>query len=328
MAKRTTKSSILGKLSSAKKAYHAHRSDSTEFDTSGNLPAGIDDGVAKLVDCKFSTYEKGDNKGEPFFYAAGIVVAPKTHEGIPIQGKRTSITEPFCSTPGKSRETVDAHFGWILNELRKLGVPVEEIEFEDLEDVIATLKEDNIHFRFRTWAGEPNPPKYPKAWINHVWDGACEYEDDEDDLEDVTDETVDEEPEDEEPEEAEEVEEEAPVVSSDDLGEQGDAGDEDAQQTLTDNAEALGLDANDYATWTEVSIAIEDASGGEPEPEDNEPEEPEKGTVVKYKPMGKRKAIECEVTAVFTGKQTVNLKNLDDGKFYKGVSWKDIAEAE
>ena len=40
-----------------------------------------------------------------------------------------------------------------------------------------------------------------------------------------------------------------------------------------------------------------------------------------FRPKGARKDVEVEVTAVFAGKQTCNLKRLDDGKVYKGIPW-------
>ena len=72
-----------------KHAVETHKSDETKFAGGGaNLPAGIEMGIAQLVMCKIGQYEKGDNTGEYYFMAQGIVVSPKVHDGIPIEGLR------------------------------------------------------------------------------------------------------------------------------------------------------------------------------------------------------------------------------------------------
>ena len=53
---------------------------------------------------------------------------------------------------------------------------------------------------------------------------------------------------------------------------------------------------------------------------------PEVEEIYLFKPPGKKKAVECEVTAVFEGKRTCVLKNLDDNKSYKGVSWDSLEQ--
>ena len=70
-------------------AIAAHVADETTFYTGGNLPEGIDAGIAELIDCRFDTYKKGDNEGEYFFLAAGIVKEPATIGRILIRGLRT-----------------------------------------------------------------------------------------------------------------------------------------------------------------------------------------------------------------------------------------------
>jgi hypothetical protein len=181
-----SKSNLMAKLGDRlRKAHEEHKNDETEFSNFGDLPAGINGGIARLVDCKFVQI-KADakkNAGEWMFYAAGTVVSPKEFEGQRIEGLRTQISEVLCDTPDASRKTVDDHLKWIYNELRKLGVNTAEMEFEDLEPTVAVLLEAHPYFKFRTWKGEmqktgPYAGREPR--VNHQWLGFTEYTPDED----------------------------------------------------------------------------------------------------------------------------------------------------
>lgn len=212
MAKKTGKSSLMEKYGKRlTKAHEAHKEDEVEYGNFAELPPGINAGIAQLVECKLGQYEKGDLEGEYFFYAAGVVVSPKEHTYVPlaaqggknpkpvterIEGGRTSIMEPICDTPDRTRATVEDHVKWIYNELRKLGVDTTEMEIDDLEQTLEGLKEEAPHFKFRTWQGKPTA-QYPDPRVNHSWMGTCDYEpgDDED-----VDESADDEDEEEEEE--------------------------------------------------------------------------------------------------------------------------------
>ncbi|KKM48093.1 hypothetical protein LCGC14_1558000, partial [marine sediment metagenome] len=92
-------------------------------------------------------------------------------------------------------------------------------------------------------------------------------------------------------------------VEAEDMSElavDADGGDEAAQTKITDAAEAKGIDADAYATWSDVVDAIQGSSETETEPE-NEGVEPEKGDIYGFKPPKARKFVDCEVTAVFEG---------------------------
>lgn len=132
------------------KAHQAHINDEVNYGQM-DLPAGIEGGIAKLVDCRFGEYKEGPNKGQPFFLASGIVVVPEEHKGL-----RTSIgPEPLCDTPnasGKRKEFSD-HWGWVENELCKLGAERSDLGPDSVEAIAAALKEQKPHFRFRTWKG-------------------------------------------------------------------------------------------------------------------------------------------------------------------------------
>ena len=186
------KSSLAAKLGErGAKAVEAHRDDETRLGAGSRLPDGIEGGVARLVDCRFGQYEKGDNKGEFFFIARGVVLRPKDHNGVAVEGMHTQIMEPLCDTPKRSRSGVDDHVEWVLNEMRKLGADTSEADVDDLEQMAADLKEASPTFRFRTWKGEATK-EWPNPRVNESWEGACEY-DEEEEGEDVVDETDDEE---------------------------------------------------------------------------------------------------------------------------------------
>ena len=196
MAK-SSKNPLFSKLN---KAHEEHKGDETRVGSGGNLPAGIDHGIARLVDAKIGVYKSGDNEGEPFFYAAGVVLEPdsvsvtdpKTNKtrSIPVKGLRTQIgPEPICDTTSQAgRETSLAdHWDRILNWLRLLGIDTKTIEVGDIvaeggEDgyesgpVLGALIEAAPTFRFRTWASKPTT-QYPNPRTNHEWRGLVNYED-------------------------------------------------------------------------------------------------------------------------------------------------------
>jgi hypothetical protein len=120
------------------------------------------------------------------------------------------------------------------------------------------------------------------------------------------------------------------------LGEKAAENDADAIVALTKRARAIGWSdkqINDAAKWEDVVEAIREAETPEETAEaETEEESAEEGggedfvpavkDVVYFKPPKAKKAVECEVTAVFEGNRTVNLKNLDDGKsVYKAISF-------
>jgi hypothetical protein len=318
MAKVVTKSGLAGKLgTTGKKAVQSHREDETRFDVGGRLPAGIENGVAQLVDCRFGQYEKGDNKGEYFFYAAGVITAPEAHNGVPIKGLRTSIIEPMHDTPGRKRATVDDHVEWVLNEMRKLGADTKNVEIEDLETLAAALKEEGPHFRFRTWKGEATK-QFPNPRVNEVWNGLVDFDGE------VTSAVED---------NTEDTEGETGAAEEADLASLGNAADDDsdeaaqseAQVQLSEMCEAQGVDPDQYETWAEVAAVLSEGSTeGEQEAEGEV--QPAIGEVWYYKPPKAKKKVEVDITAVFEGKKTVNCKNLEDNKTtYRSVPWDQLS---
>jgi hypothetical protein len=161
----------------ARQAFEAHKHDETEYTSFGDLPAGINNGVAKLKDCKFIQIKEGKKTaGEYMFQAVGIVVSPAEFtdaDGVThrVAGGRTVIMEMMCDTSeSRGRKTLDEHIQWMSNELRKLGLNTSEIKWEDLEESLKALAETGPYFKFRTWKGKPSQ-EYPDPRTNHVWEG-------------------------------------------------------------------------------------------------------------------------------------------------------------
>lgn len=211
MPPQTGKSALAAKLGARGQAAHAKGKDlDVVYDTSGRLPPGIEGGIAQLVDCKFDVIAPGKTgAGEYFFYAAGVVVSPteftdKNGNKHRIVGQRTSIMEVLYDTPSRSRKTVEDHYLWVLNELKKLGVDTSQTTVNDLEAIAAALKKSKPYFKFRTWAGskqeiedrggkywvgdkgpyashdaaqKANPYAGKDPMTNEVWNGVCDAPD-------------------------------------------------------------------------------------------------------------------------------------------------------
>lgn len=316
------KSGLLGKLGDKLvKAHEAAKGAETKLSSAGELPAGIENGIAQLKTCKISQYEKGEAAGEYFFYARGIVKSPAEVGGTPIKGLGTSIMEPICDTPKRSRKTVKDHIDWVYNQLRLLGIDTNAIDLSGakgvtLESVCAALEEQKPYFRFRTWKGEKATEgryKDQEPRVNHDWRGVVEdFVDPDEEGGGVEDETTQEsEPEGEsEPEKEAEAEPEAEAEAP---GEDEPEPDLDALAKVADDkkrrdaataAEAIneyalkiGLteeEISDATSWKACVKLIRDkqAESAEPEQEEEpaaeEEEEwtgPKKGEIYKFKPI-------------------------------------------
>lgn len=324
MAKKTTK--LLGLASKlgdvGRKAHEKHKSDETTYGLR-DLPDGIEGGIARLVEIGFGKYEKGDNKGQFFFRAAGVILSPKTVNGRKIEGEQTSIMEPLCPTPNRSRKTVDEHLAWVYNELRKLGVDTDDLDFDDLEETVAELKEVAPVFMFRTWKGE-STKQFPKPRVNEEWQGLTEFDEnaaesdevEEDETEEEVEEEVEEETkpkakkapakkappkEEEEDEEEEDADEDETEDEGEDEEEEVDVaalfklankGDKSAQKKLADLAVKAGHSEDDVelaADWKAVVSMIKNPKTEDEEAEEQEDEEeevvPSKGDAVFYRPI-------------------------------------------
>ncbi len=124
MAGQTGQSSVMGQLG---KALAGELQKEASF---GNptMPGGVEGGIAQLRECKIDVFKEGTkHQGKEYFLAYGIAVSPAEHKGMPVAGLRTQIgSEPLCDTPENTwenaRRTEADHWGWVINELRILGL--------------------------------------------------------------------------------------------------------------------------------------------------------------------------------------------------------------
>lgn len=312
----------------ARQAVEAHKNDEMKLSGGGDLPAGIENGVAQLVTCKFGVYEKGDMKGEYYFMASGIVVSPKTlrvdGNVIPVGGLRTTIgPEPICETPNRSRKTIEDHIAWVMNEMRKLGVDTSELSADDLEATAAALEEQGPHFRFRTWAGEPTKD-YPNPRTNHDWRGTVEDFNADDVPESEDEELIDNTEEAEDTEEAEEVEETEAVEEETDWLEVAKAADKDDEESATmlqEKALEVGIKQSvidKTPKWSVIAKMIIEKLGASEETEAEEAEE-----AVDYDALG-ASADEADQDAIATLTEKAEGHGLDPDDY---PSWAELATA-
>lgn len=357
MPAKTGTSSVVGKLgANVRKAFDKAKTNEVVLGGGGDLPEGIEMGVARLTMCKFDKYKNGPNAGQWFFMARASVVAPDQHNGISLLGLSTQIgPEPVCDTPNAQgkKKTLQDHVDWITNQLKLIYGNNEEFESLDLsedgvlESVAQTLQEEKPYIRFRTWKGKKLKETDPEPRVQHDWRGRTTFNGeiaddvvDNQDVDEVVDEVAKDEP------AADEPEAEADEVDIDALVESADGGDEDAQEKLQNMALEAGVSEDDIQgakNWGEVAglIRLGNEAESEAESESEAEKTPEKGNVYKVKlidPKTKKKgkAVECTVTAVQEKNRTVHLKNNVTAKPYAdlktkkpiAVSWDDLESAD
>lgn len=311
------------------------------------LPGGIKNGVAQLVDCKLAIVEPGKTgAGQVYFYAAGVVLEPENVGKVRVKGLRTSITSPVTyATPTRARKTPKEHLDWVINELKKLGADMKQLKnVGNLEAVCAALKKRKPYFNFSTQDSRITKER-PDPMTFHNWYPAiADYVPGESNDAAVVDESavVD-------PDAVEPTDTEAPVdetISGDiDLDALlASANDDDSpdqttsQETLRAHAMSLSVteeQLDEAADWDAIVGLINEA-GTAPVDANAAADEPEavtwsKSDVALYQPIdpktkkpkvdAKKKPVrvECEVLAVDKKKETVDLKDLDSGKVIKAV---------
>lgn len=292
MAKVQARSGLATKLgNSLDAAVDAHKNDETTINA-GGLPAGIEGGIAQLIECKFAQYKTGKMKDEFYFMAAAIVVEPKKFKDaqgneVVTEGARTQIGPiPVCDTPGRTKAKLADHIATILNEFRKLGVDTKNVTASTMEAVAAALKAAKPYTKFRTWVGKPqeaeelangqvkvsdktfpnmgaakaaNPYLGQAPSVQHDWQGVVQYEGAAPALDGaVADNTA-------EAEAEPEAQQEEAADNADyaQLGADADGGDKEAQSQLQQLAEAQGIDADNIETWAEVAELVANGGGGD-----------------------------------------------------------------
>lgn len=267
------RSEIAGYLAKIKgqgtSAHKKHKGDMTTYG-GGLLPAGIDDGIAQLSNISFGQFKEGPNQGHVYFIARAVVLEPESVKSIAVRGLHTQIgPEALCDTPDASgkRKTFEDHYAWMLNELRKLGVDTNDLEFDDIESTVELLVEEKPYFRFRTWKGQATA-QFPNPKVNHDWQGLIkDYipKDANDTLEQYVD--------------AAESNISPETIDLDDLvSEIEDDGNVDSQDKLMKIALSLGLTRKQIESaksWTEVVTMIREIEQSRQQGKDEEKEEEE-----------------------------------------------------
>lgn len=161
----------------------AAKGKEVQYDTNAGLPAGIEGGIAQLVDIKLGVYQKGEHKGEWYFMASAVCVQPVEFNGVICQGGRTQIgPEALCNTPkaqGK-RKTLDDHMAFVVNEIGKLfdGKLPSNFSLQTMPQYLEMLKKKKPYIKFRTWKGKPQKTgQYAgqEPRVQHVWNGTADY---------------------------------------------------------------------------------------------------------------------------------------------------------
>jgi len=314
---------IAGKLKAAGagRGFDNHKSDETKFGAGGDLPAGIEQGIAKLTVAKIDEY-KSDSKlaGKLYMMFTGVVVSPKEHGGVPIEGLQfNQLVGLHDKKDGKGKITKSQEdmIGIALNEMRKMGIETKGLTLEDWEDALKALEQEGPYFRFRTWAGKATA-EFPNPRTNYDLRGKCEFHSNgaEGRVEDNSDPVASDSP--------------SGDASEEDwaaIGEAADADDTDAKAKISSKAKELNLikEVEKAENWAAGAAIIAEALGGNEgssagdSGEAEAPWAPEVGQFYGFKKVGARKAVEHEVTAVF--KETVNLKNTETGDIIKAVKW-------
>lgn len=313
------KSAVSGLLKqTVGKSFDTHKTDDTVIPGGGNLPDGIEQGVAQLTEINFAQYKDGENKGKLYCQIVGIVVAVGPGEPNCIGQRATRMiglhaTKPRGKAPGK---TVDDMVAALLNEFRLLGCDTSQLTVDDLEDAALALVQEDVHFKFRTWKGKATPafpnPRVTVTFMGkdaNYTPGASTGE-----AGGVDDNS------------GQAGEAAAGEPSLADLGEAADNGDEEAAKKLQELGAAHGIDTDKAENWVSAAAEIESAMGGDGSGdtagdtgEQAEPWKPAVKDVYPFKPKGARKPIDVEITQVFSS--TVSAKGVTDGKPYKGIPW-------
>lgn len=343
MAKQAAKISIATALGArGAKAFETSKNNEVQFDRGGELPV-FNAGVAQLTTMGLGMYKEGPNKGKPFFRAAGVMLTPKAVTDAdgntnPVAGLQTSIMIPLCDTKSQKGDVtkMEDHLEKLINEVKKLGVDLSEVGFDEFDSTFDALVETAPQFKVRTWASKPTK-EYPTPRVNHVWNGLVGEDDtvspDDEDGVQVDEPTVDD-----------------AAPAADDAGGDDDASAVDyeavlkvanknaktaevkaAQATLRQAAIDAGNDeesVDNADSWDDVYAMITAGAAGDDTPPEDEPGL-DVGSAVQYRPIDPKtkkagKAVDVEITKVYKD-GSFDLKNIaDPKKVYTKVSADDV----
>ena len=295
--------------------FELHKNDETTLGGFSDLPAGINGGVAQLVDAKVDEYKEGDNKGKLFLFFSGVVVSPAEHNGIPCAGLRCNKTIKLF---GDANNTKEVAIGKALNEVRKMGGMTSEIKARDLPVLLEALKAEGPFFRFRTSHYKPENAKPTDDPILVIQlRGKIDNYDGAEGSGGVLDNTGS--PTDGGEAQGDDTDWDAVVAAANNE-------DGDAQTKLRETCQAMGMseqEVEDAPDWEALAAYIKNggaASGGtDDSAEGSEDWKPEVNDEVAIKLKGMKSAQKLKITKV--NKTTIDLRNENTKKDFKGLKW-------
>ena len=181
------------------------------------MPAGVVMGTARITKAGFAQYKDKDKDGKEnklagkwYFRAVGSaetptdITDPVTGQKLRVKGLSTSIMIPLYDNPkgdyGKPK-SIEQYVAELINEFGKLGLPVSNIEEENVEVQLAEyaklLEEMKPRFYFSTKQPKSYVDKKTKhlpedqwKWvtpdIQHIWYGCQELDQSDNPVENVT----------------------------------------------------------------------------------------------------------------------------------------------
>lgn len=303
------------------KAHAEARDKDTTVGNTGEVPAGVT-GIAQLIKASIDEYgATTKNPGKPYLHLRSVVVSPKQHEGIPIDGLQISKRIDLFTTTGNNAKKFEDQWDKAMAQLRTLGLETKGTSEDDIIDsLLPALEASGIVHRFRTWKGDkqttgPYANKEPltNTDFGKPVSGEAAAEGATHEVQDNTS--------------ADENQDDSLTEDWSKIGNLADSGDIESQNKITAKGKELGVNTVEAADWAAAATAIaeaEQAGGSDSTPDINEgdaaePWKPEVGHVYMFQIKGAKKPESHEVTAVF--KEKLNLKRESDGRPEKGVTW-------
>lgn len=119
------------------------------------LPAGIENGVAQVRDCKFGVVQPGKrNAGAIYYMGQAVVKLPREHNGVRVAGQRTMVYKEITDPQGKINEK---NLLFAQDQLKMLvgrGADPQMFALVNLEATAALVLKARPYTLFRTWKGD------------------------------------------------------------------------------------------------------------------------------------------------------------------------------
>lgn len=178
MPSQTGQNALLGKLGPKARAFVDGRKDAEpELAGGGDLPAGIENGVAQVILCTFGKVQEGKKSaGGLFFQAQAIVKLPKDVGGVPIAGRRTRLYKIIASAQQLAKGEYDEKaLAWAQDQIKMLagkGASPAMFVIDRLEATAAIIQKAKPHTLFRTWKGSKSDVRLVdgKWWLCNLND--------------------------------------------------------------------------------------------------------------------------------------------------------------